>query len=155
MTAVAASDDEFDDDDIDHVDDDALLAPTQAKRSSVASKTKAPLRNAFTVLASSQAAMRTTPAARPPTTKWESAEEWIVVEGIRDGLSQAQIRKLLPNERSASAIRGKRKELQEKYGKKLERVSARKPVNPLTPAPPVPLRKSWTAGESGLLRKCE
>lgn len=152
MAGVTAVDHESDSISLDDVDDDTLLAQTQPAEMSAAAKSQRQPRNAFTVLTSSQAAVKTTPAARPPTIKWTADEEWTVVEGIRDGLSQAQIRELLPVPRSGSAIRGKKKELNEKYGKKLKtmvRPTAR------TPAPPVPLRKSWSTRESGLLRTCE
>jgi hypothetical protein len=78
-----------------------------------------------------------------------------VVEGIRHGLSQAQILlNLLPSERSASAIRSKKKELQAKFGVRVERYAKEKRTTPLTPAPPVPLPKRWTSDDTGMLRKC-
>lgn len=148
--AIAAAVDEQDMISPDDVDDDALLAPTPEKPGHA--KTKSQPRNAFTVLASSQAAMRTTPAARRPMMRWTADEEWTVVQGIRSGLSHAQIRELLPVERSGSAIRGKKMELQEKYGEKLKTMAR---PTPRTPAPPVPLRKTWSAAESRLLWDCE
>ncbi|CZT17898.1 uncharacterized protein RCC_03735 [Ramularia collo-cygni] len=137
---------------IDADDGDAVEEVSQPVKKAVPAE-----RNAFTVLASSQAAKtpRSTPAGRPAAQKWTSEEEWTVAEGIREGLSQAQILlNLLPSERSASAVRGKKRELQEKFGDKLERLANMPNSTPRVPAPPMPPRKAWSPSELTTLRKC-
>lgn len=153
----------------DDVDDDALLAATQSTQASATSEVCSQILlychvhadgvqgNVFGVLTSSQVIKaRANPAARQPTTKWSVDEEWVVVEGMRQGLSQAQIYlNMSPTDRSASAIRGKKMDLQKRYGDNLQKLSSRdqlKPFIPSSPVPAVPPRRSWTSRDCKLLR---